>query len=602
MAITSDKYGKWYSSLTNEAYPSEAAAKAGEVWYREVYLPKNKRDNRIINLSKQILGQKLTDKWSGEGFGSAEANARNMAEILADAGISDINQFGKWTVEEDVPYSDEYGSGVTKQTKEVFGNKITKTPVAQTYASDPTAWGGTYAGKGNTGYRVQFGPDGTPYFYTTGGSSSDLGSIAPFLAIASFIPGVAPIAAAANAAIAIDQGNVLGGLASLAGIPGVSGAANAAGLGSVVSGIKAANQVNNLVNAAESGNVLGALTAGANLTGTGGVQLGDTGYNVADVLKTANIADALDKGNIAPLVGALTSGSAIGGPKSSDFEEGYFRPGGAGYDDPDNIDAGGGWNPATVPDTTPDNIDIGGGWNPANVTPQAPELELPTVPTQEEQQPSIDALLKELEPYAPAPDDVPEMVVTAPRPEGDADNIDAGGGWNPADVTPPDEVPEMVITAPRPEDDPDNIDIGGGWNPADVPDTTPDNIDAGGGWNPADGPDTSPDNIDIGGGWNPATGGGGTPTSPPTTAKPPTATRPPATTPAQPAQPAGMDLLSLLGLMGMLGNQSAPQQPVQIAPADVKSFEEQGFGELFGPQLQFSEGGDVDALLQLLRG
>lgn len=331
----------------------------------------------------------------------------------------------------------------------------------------------------------------------------------------------------------------------------------------------------------------------------------------------------------------------------------------------DNIDAGGGWNPADVPDTTPDNIDAGGGWNPADVTPYLPDFgvptqeeqqpaidellkelapyepppvepppvepmptepEVPTVPTQEEQQPAIDDLLKELAPYEPppTPDESPEMVITAPRPEDDADNIDAGGGWNPADVTPQvpefelptvptqeeqqpsiddllkelepyappvDEVPEMVITAPRPEDDPDNIDAGGGWNPADVPDTTPDNIDAGGGWNPADVPDTT-------------TGGGSTTTPPkPTTppAKPPT--QPPAQQPSQPsAQPAGMDMLSLLGLMGLLGGQSAPAQPVQTLPADVKSFEELGYGDLFGPKLQFSEGGDIDALIQLLRG
>ena len=115
----------------------------------------------------------------------------------------------------------------------------------------------------------------------------------------------------------------------MTGIPGVSDFANAAGLGNVVSGLQTANQVNNIVNAAQSGNVLGALTAGANLTGVGGTQIGDTGYNVSDALKTANIANALDKGNFAPLVGALASGNAISGPKSSDFEVGSFgTPGG----------------------------------------------------------------------------------------------------------------------------------------------------------------------------------------------------------------------------------------------------------------------------------
>lgn len=37
---------------------------------------------------------------------------------------------------------------------------------------------------------------------------------------------------------------------------------------------------------------------------------------------------------------------------------------------PDNIDIGGGWNPASV-DMIPDNIDIGGGWNPSNIITDA---------------------------------------------------------------------------------------------------------------------------------------------------------------------------------------------------------------------------------------
>ena len=46
-------------------------------------------------ITQQILGQGLTSKWSGEGYGGAEANAKAMAKLLADAGITDIKQFGK---------------------------------------------------------------------------------------------------------------------------------------------------------------------------------------------------------------------------------------------------------------------------------------------------------------------------------------------------------------------------------------------------------------------------------------------------------------------------------------------------------------------------
>lgn len=65
------------------------------------------------------------------------------------------------------------------------------------------------------------------------------------------------------------------------------------------------------------------------------------------------------------------------------------------------------------------------------------------------------------------------------EPIGGGDNIDAGGGWNPA--TGGSIHPDSML--------PDNIDAGGGWNPAtggsDLSAGIGDNIDAGGGWNPA---------------------------------------------------------------------------------------------------------------------
>jgi hypothetical protein len=227
-------------------------------------------------LTQQILSQNTTSQWSGEGFGSTDANARDMAKILAGIGITDIRQFGKidklepveqigFTLngqfvqnprpgmfyvelrEDGVVYgrrdlgpeevkqiqpiygvvtgADEWNqptyapvdsSTVTTKdgktfavTGQTFGNKVTGQAVPRTYDSDTTAWGGTYAGKGNTGYRVEFAPDGTPYFYTTGGSSKDkfLTSIAPMIALA--LPFAAP-------ALAAGIGSALAGGASAA--------------------------------------------------------------------------------------------------------------------------------------------------------------------------------------------------------------------------------------------------------------------------------------------------------------------------------------------------------------------------------------------------
>lgn len=182
--------------------------------------------NAVDNVTQQILGQGLTSKWKGEGKGSAEANAADMANILTSIGITDIKDFGKITktvdaavqpvyaqgdlmvdsegqqyysqkivgyvdqngnpvdpnlVKSEMVYGGESGSDsiayiapVGKQ--EVFGNKKTGQEVPSTYGErqQGDAFGGTFDGDGNTGYRVKFAPDGTPIFYTTQASSNDL--------------------------------------------------------------------------------------------------------------------------------------------------------------------------------------------------------------------------------------------------------------------------------------------------------------------------------------------------------------------------------------------------------------------------------------------
>lgn len=221
----------------------------------------------IDDLIKQIQSQGTASKWSG-GYG-VDAATKDMAKLLADAGITDIKQFGKITQYEPAEviktlyngqqvftqtdengktssYVNEptgkmitrnYGDGgddtypetrmvaVPKDAKlenvygvlrdrggevggtyyepvdpsktktvngklvadtglTTFGNKETGQAVENKYETGSNAFGGTYEGKGNTGYRVDFTPDGTPVFYTTGASSSDLKEYAPLLAIA----------------------------------------------------------------------------------------------------------------------------------------------------------------------------------------------------------------------------------------------------------------------------------------------------------------------------------------------------------------------------------------------------------------------------------
>jgi hypothetical protein len=185
----------------------ELANKPNTTKWREFEL-----DNTVVDkLAGQIKAQQAAGTakyYQGEGLGSIDANTMEMARILASTGVTDIKDFGKFTktgINETVTsdgkggFVDQRGNPVdpklvTSQlageseggyyteyiapvgTQEVFGNKVTQTAVPNTYSERQTgdAFGGTFAGKGNTGYRVQFNDEGAPVFYTTGASSNDL--------------------------------------------------------------------------------------------------------------------------------------------------------------------------------------------------------------------------------------------------------------------------------------------------------------------------------------------------------------------------------------------------------------------------------------------
>ena len=141
----------------------------------------------IENLIAQIKGQGTTSKWTG-GYG-ADAATKDMARILSSIGITDINQFGPLTKEVQEYVGTEYEGGppvYETRTVQTYGNKETGQEVPNTYTERQTgnAFGGTYEGKGNTGYRVDFTPDGKPVFYTTGASSSDVGQYMPMIQLA----------------------------------------------------------------------------------------------------------------------------------------------------------------------------------------------------------------------------------------------------------------------------------------------------------------------------------------------------------------------------------------------------------------------------------
>lgn len=159
--------------------------------------------------------------------------------------------------------------------------------------------GVTYTGKGGTNYQITYDEQGKPRFTTTGFSTSDLGSIAPLLQIASFVPGVAPFAMAANAAIAASQGNVFGALASLAGMGGYT---------NLATGLNVANAIDNK----DVGALAGALLSNPSINAAAGSTMLTDTISFADLGNAANLAVNIDNKNWA---GALNSaGSLINSP------------------------------------------------------------------------------------------------------------------------------------------------------------------------------------------------------------------------------------------------------------------------------------------------
>ena len=237
-----------YNQGSNTVAPTPTKVVGGSVQTNPTVTPQD----IVSKLQQQILAQGTTNQWSGQGKGSPEANAADMARILADTGITDISQFGKVAITQPVqeigktfngkavytatdengnPYQfynqpsadgesnatpvrlpanakldtvygvageDGYTPVAASQVRTVngqlvadtgqttFGNKDTGQAVANTYSERQTgnAFGGTFEGKGNTGYRVEFDASGKPVFYTTGASSSDAADWMPAIQLA----------------------------------------------------------------------------------------------------------------------------------------------------------------------------------------------------------------------------------------------------------------------------------------------------------------------------------------------------------------------------------------------------------------------------------
>lgn len=163
-----------------------------------------------------------------------------------------------------------------------YGNKVTGQAIPMEYdRAKPDDWGGTFAGDSSSGFGVQFKPDGTPIFYTHYDTVDQLGGFGTIISVLAIIPSpIQPFAMAANAAIALERGDVIGAIAGAAGAGGFENVAAAA----------------NFANAVKNEDLVGMITAGSNLAG----------------VSTSNITQSIGESlGATSLVGAKALGGAV---------------------------------------------------------------------------------------------------------------------------------------------------------------------------------------------------------------------------------------------------------------------------------------------------
>ena len=291
------------------------------------------------SLVDQILATSDNTQWRGEGKGSARANAEDMANILSGIGVTNIRDFGQITQQVPVYMGDDIAGNpiYENQTQTTYGNTRTGQAVPNTYGERQTgdAFGGTYSGKGNTGYRVQFGADGTPVFYTSEQSSSSLPELMPFIQLALAATGA---------------GGLLGGALN-SGLGLGLGSAGTSALGGAALG--------GLTSAATGGNVL----QGAALGGLGGYASGSGMFGGDSSLQAAMDADIA--GGMVPEFGTNTAYDA--------FMQNAMTPAAQAALQTQIASGNGAWLGENVPSGIPewDNafLNAGGTFDPAYVNP-----------------------------------------------------------------------------------------------------------------------------------------------------------------------------------------------------------------------------------------
>ena len=218
----------------------------------------------LDDLIAQIKAQGTISKWSGSV--DSDTALKGMAQRLADAGVTNINQVGMITVPADEEvrrwgdgYVDMRGNpvdpSIVQVTEQMFdwgpittmsapigtqvtlGNKATGKPLGDggystSEKTAPNMFGGTTAGKGGTGYHVMFDDAGNPTFYSNKVARSSTGDIKAALSLAGIISGIGGIESLLSGA------GGAGGLSALDAGMDVYGTTGNIGLDGLVSGVE----------------------------------------------------------------------------------------------------------------------------------------------------------------------------------------------------------------------------------------------------------------------------------------------------------------------------------------------------------------------------
>lgn len=306
--------------------------------------------DNVNKLAKQILAQGTTAKWTG-GL-DPQKSAMYMADDLAKSGITDISQVGKGE------------NGII--------NKVTGQQLQSGYGerTKDNLWSGSFEGKGNTGFGVQFDAKGNPVFYTQGASSNDLVKMFqddPLLGMvaqagAAYFGG--PLGTAAlNAAMGKDLKDIAKSAAlSYAGgeaAKAISGMNSVTDIFGKTGTDIAANTAKQFISSGGKADPLALLLSQGVSAGTNAVTSQIPGFtDLPDYAKTF-VSKAVgntiaNKGNLsseALMNAAMSAGlqasktaSTLGPGDMKQFSEdllpGYFLPGGEGYMDPNAKNAG----------------------------------------------------------------------------------------------------------------------------------------------------------------------------------------------------------------------------------------------------------------------